>query len=372
MRKTRPIKRPRGRPPTPDAAFRRAADLLRKRIASRVWEKGTVLPSRRALARQLGLGEQTVRLAFAALHGEGLLGVNTRKRWFVKGEGRGIRLTEDVILEVLSDRLHVFMEHPDRAALRRGIEQEAGLLGAPVLIAHHEHFRAALPPNLHELALRGILLLGTFRPRALKRYQRLHVPVVLVDQPRMAWRFHAIRGDNIQGCCEATQRLLALGHRRIAFVRLLHLELREVDAHSRQRQTGFLNAFEHAHIPLAKDAIFNTTSYERPESPALQALFAATPAFTAVVATDASRATLVAQAAEARGSVIPRDLSIVCFQGAVPVAPRFSGPRIDYEEMGRRAVRLFQFPRERRILETVPVAWASGQTLAPPRRSAKT
>ena len=69
--------------------------------------------------------------------------------------------------------------------------------------------------------------------------------------------------------------------------------------------------------------------------------------------------------------IIPRDLSIVCFQGAVPVAPRFSGPRIDYEEMGRRAVRLFQFPRERRILESIPVVWASGQTLAPPRRLAK-
>lgn len=367
MSKSAHGRRPRGRPVSACAAFRLAADLLRARIEAGEWTAEGVLPSRRALARQYGLGEQTLRLALAKLQAEGCLGSSANRRCVVRSEGHGPQLTEGLILEVVGERLHLFTQHPDHAALRRGIEREAGEQAAPILIAHHEHFRGALPPNLDRLALRGILLLGTFHERALRAYQRLRVPVVLVNRPGLAWKLHAIRGDNIHGCAQATQRLVELGHRRIAFVRLLQLELREVDAQSRQRQHGYRTALEEAGLTPDRQVVFNTTVYDRPDSPAIQALLRATPPFTAVVATDASRAALVAQAAETLGRVIPRDLSILCFQGSVPAEPRFAGPRIDFEEMGRQAVRLLQYPREKRQRAEVPVTWHPGRTLAPPR-----
>ncbi len=355
-----------GRPKSTEAQYRILADKLRERIQKKDWEDGTVLPSRRDLAESYDVGEQTVRLALKALRAEGLLGTHAGRRVFVKDNEGGFLFGGDTIMLVLGDRLHTFLELPEYRALRRGIEQQAGREGRPLLVAHHERFRSAIPPNLHRMPLRGILLFGPFRRKVLKQYQRLHVPVVLLNRPGLSWKMHAIRGDNIYGAEDATRRLIKLGHRRIAFVRLIHMGLREVDPHSRQRHRGYAFALNKAGLPTKLDDVFIMTSRDQPDCPALRSLFNAKPRFTAVVCVDAARARMVADAARGRGLQIPRDLSIVCFQGKEPLLPQCSGVRIDFEKMGIDAVQLLRIPRHLRKRAEAPTEWFEGKTVAPP------
>ena len=196
-----------------------------------------------------------------------------------------------------------------------------------------------------------------------------NAPVVSIDPHGVNPSYPFVQATNYEGAREAMRYLLELGHRRIAFVRLLQMQLREVDAPSRQRLTGYREAFQTAGLEAPSAWYFNATPYDKPESPSIQALFDAKPAFTAVVATDVPRALLVKRAAEARGLRIPRDLSLLCFQGIEPEIPEFSGPRVDFERLGREAVRLLSIPRRPRQRVQVPMTWAEGATIAPPRAS---
>lgn len=366
-------KRKPGRPILESAIHRRIAAQLRARMAAGEWPKGSNLPARRTLAKVYDVGETTVRLALFQLRGEGWVGKSPRNRWFVRGEapvgpgGLGGPAVDAPIAVVIGQNLDDFLASQEHRALLRGIEREAGATKSTLTILQHDAYQQHIPPNLDGLNARGLLLLGTFRYKAMRRYQMLHWPMAIVNRPGLHWKVHAIRGDNIDGSRDATRRLLELGHRRIAFVRLLQMQLREVDAPSRQRLTGFREAFQAAGLEAPSAWYFNATPYDKPESPSIQALFNAKLAFTAVVAADAPRALLVKRAAEARGLRIPRDLSLITFQGVEPEVPEFSGPRVDFERLGREAVRLLSVPRRFRQRAMVPMAWAEGATIAPPR-----
>lgn len=360
-------KRKPGRPVAEGAVHRRIAAQLRARMAAGEWPKGSNLPARRKLAQAYDVGETTVRLALFQLRGEGWVGKSPRNRWFVRAEALGGPAVDAPIAVVVAQNLDAFLESKEHRALLRGIEREAGAAKSPLSILQHDGYHQHIPPNLDALNARGLLLLGTFRYKAMRRYQKLSWPTAIVNRPGLHWKVHAIRGDNIEGSRDATRRLLELGHRRIAFVRLLQMQLREVDAPSRQRLTGYREAYEAAGLEAPSAWYFNATPYDKPESPAIQALFDARQAFTAVIATDAPRALLVRRAAEARGLRIPRDLSLLCFQGLEPEVPEFSGPRVDFERLGREAVRLLDVPRRFRQRAQVPMTWAEGATIAPPR-----
>jgi len=94
-------------------------------------------------------------------------------------------------------------------------------------------------------------------------------------------------------------------------------------------------------------AIFNSFSRDTPESRPIQAILKARPRFTAILTVSPTRAQLVVQAAKNAGLSIPRDLRIACFQGTDAQEPSISGPRIDFEALGRRAVQLLKNPHER-------------------------
>ncbi|MCX4450748.1 GntR family transcriptional regulator [Streptomyces sp. NBC_01789] len=56
-----------------EAAFRRIADDIRRRIGAREWAPGQALPSRANMAREYHVHEQTVRLAYNELRRDGIL-----------------------------------------------------------------------------------------------------------------------------------------------------------------------------------------------------------------------------------------------------------------------------------------------------------
>ncbi len=359
-------RRKRGRPPRTDAEYRRIADVLRSQMEKGAWPIGTVLPSTRMLAEEYGVGIAVIRWALNLLKDERRVKPNARRRLVVQDPGLIIGPTRLLILEVFNGTLHNWIPGLSFEALQRGILRQVGVMNGSLLISGDPQYRFAVPPDVFDLPLKGILLIGQFTAPVLAHYEKLNLPVVLVDRPPQRWSMHAASADNVNAAFDATSRFIKMGHRRIAFARLVNTGVREVDADSRERQEGYVAALKKAGLPLDKNLIINTLGSENPDGPALRSIVKASPQVTAVLAVDAGRALIVEQAAKISGLSVPRDLSIACFQGRKVEYPRFSGPRLDFEDLGFKAARLVLEPKDHPVRIRVPAVWAKGKTAAPP------
>jgi LacI family repressor for deo operon, udp, cdd, tsx, nupC, and nupG len=354
----------RGRPRNPRAQYRLIAEKLRARISKDEWRAGEALPSLRDLAREYGAGVNTLRQAVELLKQEGRVRVSARRRLTVaspRSKGRGI--ADGIMLLVIGSRVSGMQSGTYNPAMLRGILGGAAEVGIPFLTLHDRHFRSHMPTDALDLPLRGIVLFGSFEDRMLGEYEKLSVPVVAVDMPSEGRGVHSVSVNNVAAARDATERLLALGHRRFAFLRLVKLGVRKVDPDSRERQEGVEAALREAGLPEGALRVVNTISSHSRSSPAVQEIVRDRPRITAVIAASAGRAQLVLDAARAAGRKVPRDLSVVCFQGEVAALPEVSGPRTDFHELGRKAVHLLGEPKNPPQHVHVPAIWVRGRTM---------
>jgi DNA-binding LacI/PurR family transcriptional regulator len=192
-------------------------ERMRERIRSGAWRPGQVVPSYRALAREFEVGETTVRWALAALKAEASVGVNARRRLIVLPQQNAVTVTQRVVLEILSAFMDDWHHAPGFSELQRGIEISLGHWPCTLTISGNPRYRHGVPQDALDMNLTGILLHGHFQKSVLRAYERLPVPVVLVDRPRDKWQMHACSVDNARAAYDATKRLIDLGHRRIAY-----------------------------------------------------------------------------------------------------------------------------------------------------------
>ena len=186
-----------------------------------------------------------------------------------------------------------------------------------------------------------------------------------MDRPEEQWKGRSVCADNVAAAFDATSRLIALGHQRIAFLRYISMSLRDIDADSKERHQGFLLALAQAGRPAGSDTVFNIFSKDSESGPSLQALFDARPRFTAVLSADTGGAGKIMRAAQARELQIPKHLSLVCFQGIVPSLPQIAGPRLDFEAIGRLSIHVLRAPEGQPMRIRVPLVWTEGASVAP-------
>ncbi|GMV82306.1 MAG: hypothetical protein AMXMBFR7_34900 [Planctomycetota bacterium] len=367
---------PRGRPVSAKAAWRRLAALLRRRLSDGTWPAGTVLPSVRALAREFGTGKQAAALAVRALQQEGRIGGQERRRLIALQPEDACTLTGKLVLLASGNPLGLQHEDGWASEIYRGIFNAAGRSGTPLIVAHGVDLRTRLPLELEELPLQGVLLFGQMRIPLLRRYAQLGIPVVLVDRPLENVRIHSVSLDNVHAAADATARLIALGHRRIAFLRFIQMGLLDVDADAKERQRGYQRALREAGLEARpprqskaeeQGTVFNIFPTDRPGAcPGIDALLAARPRFSAVVCYSTAPIPLLRHAAERANVKLPRDLSVVAFQAAWNADPFFAGPRADFERLGRKALELLQAPRRPVQQLRHPTVWHDGPSIAPP------
>jgi len=362
---------PRGRPRGTLPAYQNVVDDLRERLNHGEWPWKKALPSFRQLATEYKVGVRVIRSALEVLKQEDRIEINARRRAVTKVQGHICTAINRAIALVLANRLDIELKNPDSAAVIKGIQTGAGKKSDPLLMVHDfKRTRDRIPPDLLDLPLSGILLYGTFQPKTLDAYAEMKVPVVLVDRPAGRHRIQAVCLDNIQAARDATQRLLALGHRRIALLRFVLLSIKDIDPDSKEREAGFRQAFEEARIPPPKHAVFNYFMKDKPADGAFKALLDTQPPITAVICVDAYCARLLAESAQARGIGIPRQLSIVCFHSRSQASTDWTGPRADFEHLGARAVAILG-QHETPACERVLAPWHDGKTVAPPLNSMK-
>ena len=161
-------------------------------------------------------------------------------------------------------------------------------------------------------------------------------PVVAVDPHTGPSHLPTVDSDNLRGAQLATEHLLELGHRRIAFL------AGRPDLQSAElRKTGYLRALEAAGVP-ADESLIRTGGYD-PEISAASAheLLTSPDRPSAVFAANDISAIATVGAARELGLSVPDDLSVVGFDN-VPESALCSPPltTVDQsiQEMGYQAI----------------------------------
>ncbi len=177
----------------------------------------------------------------------------------------------------------------------------------------------------------------------------------------------------------ATEHLIELGHRRIAFigheVKIAPDEFTLVEA-AQKRLKGFRAAMKKAALPV--EFVDNTLcdSFSEDGARAFKSLWKTSRGkITAVVCYINTMAMGVLQAAQRLGLKVPRDLSVVSFDNVSAdfnFKPRLASIHFDRTLVGRRAVEILMQTRnddrrsENFIVDELPVTFVAGSTTAPP------
>lgn len=164
----------------------------------------------------------------------------------------------------------------------------------------------------------------------------MSVPVVAVDPHYGPNRLPRIDCDSFGGTKLAVAHLIALGHRRIAFLG----GRQELDS-SRSRESGFREAMRLEGIPVEDDLV-RYSRYDPDIALTMVGSFLSLPEPpTAIIAANDATALVAMAAARDRGLSIPDDISIVGF-GDIPDAslcePQLTTVRQPLQAMGEAAM----------------------------------
>lgn len=138
--------------------------------------------------------------------------------------------------------------NPFFAAVIRGIESEARVHGYAVILCDSNEDPGLESSNLDTLFARrvdGVLLIPTHAHTAQEHIVRHRFPVVFIDRIPPSFAGSAVVADNVGAAYEATQHLIALGHKRLAII-TGSLSL----SNGLDRLEGFRKALQQAGLPL--------------------------------------------------------------------------------------------------------------------------
>ncbi len=223
----------------------------------------------------------------------------------------------------------------------RGIEQVAGDSDYRVFLgtSHADPVREVnLVKGLRESQVDGIIVASSrVGASYMPLLSEIGIPIVLINSLQEGPYIYSVSVDNAQGGHLATEHLLALGHRRIAY-----LGGPADHVSSRDRLTGYRDALSAAHLPfdsaLVRDGDGRFTSGEQ-----IAELMAETRPPTAVFCYNDLTAIGVLRAVRRRGLRVPDDISVVGFDDlefAAYVEPPLTTIHQPKTEMGRRAMKM--------------------------------
>jgi LacI family transcriptional regulator len=194
------------------------------------------------------------------------------------------------------------------------------------------------------------------------------MPIVAVDPHTGPAEVPTVESDNFTGGLQATNHLIELGHRRIAFL-AGRPDLRS----SIRRQDGYHSALVNARIPFDPSLIaIGRYQQETAREPAM-ALLSLRDRPTAIFAANDVSAIAIIQVAHAMGLSVPGDLSVIGFDD-VPEASRMTPPLTTIRQpmqtlgaaAGRLLVSLLQGDEPQETHLRLPTRLVRRATTAPP------
>jgi len=221
-----------------------------------------------------------------------------------------------------------------------GIELAANDNGYSVFLANSNADPAREQSVVHSFAERRVdgIVVTSSRVGALYTplLSQMMVPIVLINNQHPGEFVHSVMIDNVQGSREATNHLIQLGHRRIAYVGDQYGH--QSDA---ERLGGYREALESASLPMAPGLVEYGDG--RPEGgiQAMDRLLALADPPTAVFCYNDMTALGVLRTLRVHGLHVPADISLVGFDDLFIVSytePQLTTVRQPMQRMGRMAM----------------------------------
>jgi LacI family transcriptional regulator len=189
---------------------------------------------------------------------------------------------------------------------------------------------------------------------SLQQAVRAGIPVVLMNQRKLAAKYPNVPVDYSAGFREALEHLLSLGHRDLGFI----AGPQSLNS-ARDRKDAFTAALKSHGIHVRNEWIAAGDMRVEGGRTAMDALLAHQPRPTAVVASNDLMAVGALQAAHASRIHVPRDLSLIGFDD-LPIAsmmhPPLSTIRHPRREVAARAFdALWKTVRGERVVEDFPL-----------------
>lgn len=198
--------------------------------------------------------------------------------------------------------------------------------------------RPDVVPLLSSLCDGLLLILPGAYAENLDQFERVSLPVVLVNYWRAPTSLPVVRADNYEGAHALTRHLLELGHRRIAFVRgTSH------SGQSQERERGYLAALNEAGVSADPQLIAQGDFIQRSGFEQAGLLLQLREPPTAIFCANDLMALGALDAARAAGLAVPTQLSIAGFDDILAASqsyPALTTVKQDYEQLGDGAVRL--------------------------------
>src|SRR5579871_5069517 len=343
------------------SVYRRIEADLRAQVNEGRWPIGTMLPSRRNLAKQYGVDERTIQRAIASLLEDGTLRADGGRGTFVNESAatsapRAARSTAVKTVALIFDQCSTHI-YPSTQANMRGIYRtfQAQDTDCRVLTfdTHSDTLEqiCALEQRALDVieteGIDGVILCHTGSLGAAAQLSRMienGIPIVFIDHcpPRMNCDFIGVA--NSEGAREAVDYLLSLGHRRIAY-----LATTQTISTIEERLAGYRQALQAAGIAPSPDLI-RRMDHEASLLGLRQQIRIAADYFrtlpeppTALLAVNDNVAHVFITEAEALGWSVPGDISVVGFDDIEqfsPRAPFLTTIRQPFELIGARAAEL--------------------------------
>jgi LacI family transcriptional regulator len=230
------------------------------------------------------------------------------------------------------------IDSPFYGAALRGIEQALGDAGySPLFMSGHwrTEEEARCIDVLRSRRVDGLIVLtGRLSDTALRSVAR-SLPVVVTGRSLKAPNLFSMDFDNREGARQATQHLIDLGHRRIAFI---NGDVDHPDAV--ERQQGYRQALEAAGLKPDPALLLPGNFTEHSGLLAVERLLDARTRFSAVFAANDQMAFGAALGLHQRGKRVPDDVSLVGFDdvaGALYMVPPLTTVHNPIQEIGQLA-----------------------------------
>jgi len=221
-----------------------------------------------------------------------------------------------------------------------GIEQAANDLGYAVFLANSNADPERERKVVQELAERRVdgIIVTSSRVGAeyLPLLTKLNVPMVLVNDQYPGEFVHSVMIANQEGSRVVVGHLIALGHRRIAYIG----DRRGYQSDA-ERLEGYRQALEEAGIEIAAELAVEGDSRPEAAVKAMNRLLALSDPPTAVCCYNDMTALGAMKAIRARGLRVPEDVSVTGFDDlffAAYVDPPLTTVRQPMRQMGRMAM----------------------------------
>lgn len=280
-----------------------------------------------------------------------------------------------------AEPLSYFFDDPFARELMIGISAACDTSGAGLSLVSAMD-RERLGWNIESALVDGFVLLcieGGERLVELTRARQL--PFVALALGKADPSVSAVGIDDVLGAGLAAQHLIDLGHRDFAILAIEFADDNtgfvteaQIDAAvystSRDRMTGYRNAFRAAGIDPADVPVYETLNEPKSVVAGLEAIFAGRQP-TALLCMSDRVAMIAVDWLKARGLSVPTDISVVGYDG-VPDSARSTPPLTTIEQpiaaIGRRAVELILKADGEIHRETLPVRLVVRASTAKPAK----